>query len=177
MMYNVNIYFEIQFFLSFFPAPFPLPCSVFSFTFPRNPLHLSLWPFPFGVWAEWRIFSFEEEEQSSGGLAEWVKSFPLSSGHEVTRCVLSRQGDDGREWAFLGLAWLGEQCLEFASFLGTRFKSKDRGLPNTGLRGIITLSPGAPRVKKTSGLWKSFFSPWKHTKIKKKCFKSKSFYF
>lgn len=72
-------------------------------------------------------------------------------------------GDDGLERAFLGLARLGEPCLDLVSSLGTRFKLNDRGLPVPGLRGITRLSPGAPRVRKTSGnvhVWSIFLCPF-----------------
>lgn len=60
-------------------------------------------------------------------------------------------GEDALEQTFLGLVRLGEQCLELTSSFGTRFKFKKRDLPGTGLSGITRLSPGAPRVRKTSG--------------------------
>lgn len=137
-------------FLSFFPPPFPFLCS---------PLTT-----PFCSWAVW-TFSIREKQSSSGliGLAIGVL---CSCRHEVSGCaslVAPWLGDDGLEWAHLGLAWLEMQCLDLTSFFGTRFKLKVKGLPDTGLRGIRRLSPGAPRARKTSGNvhgWSIFFCPF-----------------
>lgn len=143
-------------FLSFFPPPFPFPCSPLHFCPP--------WAIPFCSWAVW-TFSIREK-QSSSGLIWLLTNFPWSSDHDVSACaspVAPGLGDDGLEWAFLGLVWLGEQCLDLTSSLGTRFKLKDKGLPGAGLRGITRLSPGAPRVRKTSGNphgWLIFFCPF-----------------
>lgn len=106
------------------------------------------------------------EKQSSSALIGLVTSFHCSCGHDVSAwasLVAPGLGDDGLEWAFLGLAWLGEQCLDLTSSFGTRFKLKDTGLSVTGLRGITMLSPGAPSVRKTSGNvhgWSTSFCPF-----------------
>lgn len=73
--------------------------------------------------------------------------------HEVSLCALlvTGLGDEILEWAFLGLLEFDEQCMDLASSLGTRFKFNDKGVPGAGLRGITSLSPGAPKVRKTSG--------------------------
>lgn len=73
--------------------------------------------------------------------------------HEVSLCALlvAGLGEEDLEWACLGLAQFDEQRMDFTSSLGTRFKFKDKGLPGAGLRGITSLSPGAPKVRKTSG--------------------------
>lgn len=132
------------FFLSFFPAPFPFPCSPWHFCSP--------WAIPFWSWAVWTLSI--REKQSSSGLIGLDASFPSSCGHEVSGCVSLVAlwfGDDGPEQPFLGLPQLGELCLDFTSSFGTRFKFTDKGLPGSGLKGITRLSPGAPRVRKTSG--------------------------
>lgn len=85
---------------------------------------------------------------------EPVTGFPFSCGYDVTWCDFLAAlglGDDGLECDFLGLARLGEHCLDLTSSFGIRFKLKESGLPGAGLRGIRRLSPGAPRVRKTSG--------------------------
>lgn len=117
---------------SFFPHPFPFPCATFNFC---PPLALLI---------REKLFSF-------GLMGEATDPF-CSCMHEVSLCSLLVAGldDDDLEWAFLGLERFDEQCLDLGS-LGTRFKFKDKGLSGAGLRGITSLSPGAPKVRKTSG--------------------------
>lgn len=91
------------------------------------------------------MFSFELVEQAADPLSSCMRAISLSA-----LCVAGF-GDDDMELAFFGLARFDEQCLDLTSSLGTRFKFKDKGLPGAGLRGITSLSPGAPKVRKTSG--------------------------
>lgn len=56
-------------------------------------------------------------------------------------------GDVALEEAFLGLASAREDRLDLVSSFGTRFKLRERDLPGTGLKGITSLSPGAPTVR------------------------------
>lgn len=143
-------------FLSFFPPPFPLRWSPLDFCPP--------WDAPFCSWAVW-TFSIREK-QSTSGLIVLATELLCSCGHEVSRfssLAVPGLGDDGLERTFLGLVRLEEQYLDLTSCFGIRFKLKDKGLPGTGLRGITRLSPGAPRVRKTSGnihAWSIFFCPF-----------------
>lgn len=99
-----------------------------------------------------RTLSIREELFSFGLIGHSTDPF-CSCIHEVSLCALlvAGLGDENLEWAFLGLAQFDEQCMDLTSSLGTRFKFKDKGLPGAGLRGITSLSPGAPKVRKTSG--------------------------
>lgn len=100
-----------------------------------------------------RTLSIREKLFSFGLIGQATDPF-RSCMHDVFLCALLGAGlGDDLEWAFLGLAQFDEQCmdLDLTSSLGTRFKFKDKGLPSAGLRGITSLSPGAPKVRKTSG--------------------------
>lgn len=125
-------------FLSFFAPPFPFLCFCPGAA-------------PFWSWYVWTL-SMRVNRSSSGLM--WLIDFLCSGWHKVSKwasLVAPLLGVDGLEWVRLGLARFDEQCLDFRSSFGTRFRFKDKGLPGTGLRGITKLSPGAPTVRKTSG--------------------------